>query len=120
MIELTIKVPDQLGKQLQRMHDRLPEILELGLRELQAEQSDRFKDLNAIMDLIASQPAPEQIMAIHPSPELQERVSELLYNSKQGEISSEEQIELERYLMLEHLVRLAKIHAAEQLAFAVL
>lgn len=37
-----------------------------------------FQDENRIMELLTSQPTPEQVLAIHPSPELQERVSELL------------------------------------------
>lgn len=36
-ISLTIEVPDSLGAQLHTMRDRLPEILERGLREVLAE-----------------------------------------------------------------------------------
>ena len=59
---------------------------------------------------------PEQVLAIRPSSELQARVSELLGRSKDGELSRQEETELERYLTLEHLVRLAKAHAHKQLA----
>jgi len=113
---ITVRVPDDLGEQLQLFEDHLPEILERGLREFLAEQSGNSHDEDTIMDLLASQPAPEQVLAIRPSPELQARVSELLERSKRGELSRQDEAELERYLMLEHLVRLAKAHAYDRLA----
>ena len=113
-MQITIEVPDGLGRQLQKFRERLPEILERGLREVSAEADEGFPDENAIVELLASQPAPEQVLAVRPSPELQTRVSELLARSKAGELSRPEEAELERYLLLEHLVRLAKAHAYQQ------
>lgn len=115
MIEITIQVPDDLGQQLQHFEGRLPEVLERGLHELLAESVGQFRDESDIMELLISQPTPEQVLAIRPSPELQARVSELLYRNKREQLSNQEEIELERYLMLEHLVRLAKAHAYKQL-----
>jgi len=115
-VEITVQVPDVLGQQLQHFRDRLPEILERGLREILAERRGGFQDENVIMELLASRPTPEQILNIRPSPELQARVSELLYQNKEGELSHQEEAELERYLTLEHLVRLAKAQAYKQLA----
>ena len=115
-VDITIQVPDMLGQQLRRFRERLPEILERGLREMLAEKPGEFQDENAIIELLTSQPAPEQVLAIRPSPELQARVSELLGRSKEGELSRQEETELERYLTLEHLVRLAKAHVHKQLA----
>jgi hypothetical protein len=115
-VDITIQVPDVLGQQLRRFREHLPEILERGLREMLAEMPGEFQDENAIIELLTSQPTPEQVLAICPSPELQARVSELLGRSKEGELSRQEETELERYLTLEHLVRLAKAHAHKQLA----
>jgi len=39
-MEITIQVPKSLGRKLQRMQDRLPEILERGLREVTAEKAN--------------------------------------------------------------------------------
>lgn len=116
MMEITIQVPDALRQQLERFREHLPEVLERGLREMLAEGSSDFQDENAIIELLTSQPTPEQVLDIHPSPELQARVSELLDRNKEGELIRQEEAELERYLMLEHLVRLAKAHAYKQLA----
>ena len=115
MVEITLQVPSALEQQLQRFQDRLLEIIERGLHEIMAEQAGSFQDESAIIELLTSRPTPEQILSIRPSPELQARVSELLARSKAGELSRQEELELERYLTLEHLVRLAKAHAYQQL-----
>jgi len=115
-VEITVQVSDVLGKQLQRVRGRLPEILERGLQEVLAEKPWEFEDENTVMELLASQPSPGQVLSIRPSPEFQTRVSELLRRNKEGELSKREEAELERYLTVEHLVRLAKAHAYKQLA----
>jgi hypothetical protein len=115
-VEITIELPETLGQQLQPFQDRLLEVIERGLRELLAESQVEFKDENEIIELLVSQPRPEQVLAVKPSPEFQTRVSDLLQRSKQGRLSVKESAELERHLMLEHLVRLAKAHAYKQLA----
>jgi hypothetical protein len=94
----------------------LPEILERGLREVPTEQAAEFQDENAILEMLASQPTPEQILALRPLQALQMRVSELLEQQKNSGLSHQEEAELDRYVLLEHLVRLAKAHAYQQLA----
>ena len=76
-IEITIEVPETLGRQLQQMQDRLPEVLERGLREIVAEASALPPDKQSIIVVLTSQPTPEQVLAIRPSPELQRRAHEL-------------------------------------------
>ncbi len=115
-VDFTIRVPDELGHRLERYRDRLPEVLERGLREVAAEGEQEFGDESEIVSLLASRPTPEQVLALTPSAELQSRVSELLRRSKDGVLSTSESIELDRHLFLEHLVRVAKARALEQLA----
>ena len=114
MREITIRVPDDLGQRLQQFEHRLPEVLERGLHEVMAENGNALADENAILEVLASQPSPEQVLALRPSAELQERVDMLLERSNLGELSAQEDAELERYLLVEHLVRLAKAHAYKQ------
>lgn len=114
-VDITIRVPDALARRLQDIQDRLPEVLERGLLDVLAETSPRFSDENAVLGLLASRPAPEEVLAIRASAELQSRAGELLRRSKQDELNGTEAAELERLLMLEHLVRLAKAHAYRQL-----
>jgi hypothetical protein len=113
-ISLTIEVPDTLGQQLNMIHDRLPEILERGLRDLQIEQVRAYQDEEEIIAVLASRPSPEQILALQPSPAMQMRVSELLACNQQGTLTPEQSAELERYALLEHLVRMAKAYAYRQ------
>ncbi|MCA9969182.1 MAG: hypothetical protein KC425_03150 [Anaerolineales bacterium] len=113
-MQITIDVPDKLGRQLEAYRERLPELLERGLQLAQAEPAGEVGDVRDIVDLLASQPTPAQILAIRPSAALQARVSELLARSKSGTLCRTEEAELERYLMLEHLVRLAKARALAQ------
>jgi hypothetical protein len=113
-MQITIEVPDRLGEEIKRYQDRLPELLERGLEELKSEEAGAAYNLDQIMEVLASQPTPEQILSIQPSPPLQARMTHLLQKNKAGFLSRGEETELERYLMLEHLVRLAKATALQQ------
>lgn len=116
MTQITIEVPDKLGQRLKPYRNRLPELLERGLYEVDKEPGTELSDIQAIVNLLASQPTPEDVLAIKPSAEFQARASELLAQSKAGLLSREGEAELERYLFVEHLVRLAKGRAYEQLS----
>ena len=115
MAQITIQVSDELVEQLQPFRDRLPEVLERGLGELSGDTSATRLDEQEIMVLLASQPTPQEILAIRPSEALQQRVSELLAKRKGESLSVQEETELERHLTVEHLVRLAKTNAYAQL-----
>jgi len=110
-MQITLDIPDRLAQQLQPYHDRLPEILERGLATFPTFDRPLDLDEQTIITLLASRPTPEQILAIRPSSALQDRMSELLAQNKAGSLSPAQEAELERYLTLEHLVRLAKAHA---------
>jgi hypothetical protein len=115
-MHLTIEVPDSLKPRIQQIQASLPEMLERVVTEMLAESSREFQQEEEVLEFLADNPTPEQILSLRPSAGLQARVSELLEKRKAGSLSSRENIELERYLMLEHLVRLAKARARERLA----
>lgn len=54
---------------------------------------------------------PAKVLAFRPSDETRQRVSELIEREKSGGISAEEKSELDYYMQLEHLMRMAKIQA---------
>jgi hypothetical protein len=116
--QITIEIPERLERRLTRYYDRLPEVLERGLDDIEVDPTGQLDNIEEIVELLASQPTPEQILAIKPSPKLQARVSELLTNSKAGTLSHQEETELDRYLFVEHMARLAKARAYEQLGSA--
>jgi 16S rRNA C1402 (ribose-2'-O) methylase RsmI len=117
-MQITIEVPDRLGEKLQQLGDRLPEALARALHELTPTETIPYQDERQIVELLASQPSLEAILAIRPTPALQARTSELLERNKSGSLSRSEEVELDRYLLLEHWVRLAKAHAYKNLPTA--
>lgn len=113
-IQITISVSDELGRRLQAYRERLPEVLERGLRDMVAEDDGTGQDEQAIIAVLTGQPTPEQVLALRPSPALQQRASDLLARSKAGQLARADERELDRLLLLEHLVRLAKAGAARR------
>jgi hypothetical protein len=64
-----------------------------------------------LVDFIASGPSSAKVVAFRPSAESRERVAELIRREKEGVLSEEETSELDHYLQLEHVMRLAKARA---------
>ncbi len=54
---------------------------------------------------------PAKVLAFRPSTETKQRVSDLIEREKTDGISAEEKRELDYYMQLEHLMRMAKIFA---------
>ena len=69
-----------------------------------------------IVDFIANGTTPSQVADYRPSPESQRRVAELLERDRAGSLSADEKAELDHYVELEHILRMAKIRAREILA----
>ncbi|MEO6038275.1 MAG: hypothetical protein ABIQ93_07680 [Saprospiraceae bacterium] len=76
----------------------------------------RFFD--EIIDFLTSAPTPQEIVAYRPSSALQQRAEELTEKSKTGALSEPDQKELDYFLVIEHLMRMAKIRARQRLAEA--
>ena len=64
-----------------------------------------------IVDFIAGGSTPDDVARWLPSQEARDRVAELVQGDKAGTLSADEQAELNHYLELEHLMRLAKARA---------
>jgi hypothetical protein len=115
MSAITIQLPDELVDRLRGHEGHLPEILELGLRELNAETQRGFQGATEVLEFLASLPSPQEILSLKPSQRLQHQVSELLGKSLAGTLTVQEEQEWERYEFLEHLVRMAKSKACLKL-----
>lgn len=70
---------------------------------------------NELLDFLLSGPTPEQILALRPSPGIQERLTYLLDGNRNNALNDAERAELESYLQLEHFVRRLKVRAREKL-----
>ncbi len=111
-MEITLTIPEDLAQRLRPVEKELPQILELGIRAWNARGQSEFAGLNEVLEALASLPTPEEVLALRPSPALQERIEELVEKSRNGSLSPEEQRAWEQYRYVEHLVRLAKARAA--------
>lgn len=117
MTELIISVSDSLASRLQPFADSLPQLLEQGINDLEAESMPELPDDEAkIIGLLASNPTPEEVLALQPSSQLQAHASRLLADSKAGVLSRQGEAELAQIMLLERLVRLAKANAHKRLA----
>lgn len=69
-----------------------------------------------IIDFIVSGTTPQAVADYRPSAEAQERVAELIQREKEGTLTSEEKSELDHFMDLEHILRMAKARARQILA----
>jgi hypothetical protein len=69
-----------------------------------------------IAELIASGGGPEAVAGYQASATTQQRVAELIAREKDGVLTEEERSELDQYVQLEHVMRLAKARAAARLS----
>jgi hypothetical protein len=69
-----------------------------------------------IIDFIAAGTTPETVVDYHPSREAQERVADLIEREKEDGLSIEERSELDHFMELEHILRMAKAKARMLLA----
>ena len=69
-----------------------------------------------IIEFIAAGTTSEAVADFHPSPEAQRRVAELIEREKEEGLSQEEVAELDHFMELEHILRMAKAKARQILA----
>jgi hypothetical protein len=115
-MQLTLNIPDDIARQLGPIQSRLPQILALGLREMDAEDAAGFRGLADVLEFLADLPSPEQILALRPAGHFQDELERLLERRRDVGLSDEDERQWRQYEYIEHLVRKAKINAARQLA----
>jgi DNA polymerase/3'-5' exonuclease PolX len=71
-----------------------------------------------IVEFIAAGTSPRAVVAFQPSEAAKARVADLVQREKTTGLSPEETAELDHYLQLEHLMRLAKARARTHLGRA--
>lgn len=108
---ITLDIPSELATRLEPLTTQLPRILELGLRELNADAQLGFEGTAEVLEILAGLPTPKEILALRPSEALQARLDALLEKNRTEGLNPEEEQEWERYQYLEHLIRIAKAKA---------
>jgi hypothetical protein len=66
-----------------------------------------------IIDFIAAGTTPEEVALYRPSPETQRRVGNLIERERDGGLSPREKAELDHFMELEHILRMAKAKARQ-------
>ena len=69
-----------------------------------------------IVGFIAAATTPETVIDFRPSPEAQRRVAALIEREKADTLSPEEEAELDHFMELEHILRMAKARARQILS----
>jgi hypothetical protein len=73
-----------------------------------------LKAYDEVIDFIAAT-NPDKVLAFRPSEATMQRVSELIYREKTIGLATEEKAELDHYMWLAHVIRMAKIRARQLL-----
>ena len=68
-----------------------------------------------IINFLAAGTTPQSLIDFQPSETVKERVADLIFREKTEGLTTEEKTELDQYLLLEHLLRLAKARAHQYL-----
>jgi len=74
------------------------------------------KAYEEVVDFIARGGTPGTVVAFRPSEEARIRVTDLVSREKNTSLTAEERSELDHYLQLEHIMRLAKARAQQYLS----
>jgi len=116
MSTIELQLPDDLVERIRNHAERLPEILELGLREISSEAQPGFAGAAEVLEFLANLPTPEEILNLKPSERLEQQVRMLLEKNRAGTLTFQEERAWEHYEFVEHLVRMAKSKAHSRLA----
>jgi hypothetical protein len=111
IMQFTLDIPEELATQLQLFKHQIPQILELGIREVNAASQPGFTGMAEVLEFLAQLPTSAEIIALRPSVELQEQISSLLEKNRTQGLTPAEEMIWEQYQYLEHLVRIAKARA---------
>jgi hypothetical protein len=71
-----------------------------------------------VIEFIAAGTSPSSVVSFQPSEAVKERVADLIHQEKSIGLAVEEKSELDHYLQLEHLMRLAKARARQHISDA--
>jgi hypothetical protein len=115
---LTLNLPDEYAAFLPSGEAELAEVLSAGLRRRQGQRNGEIQELDDVVEILATLPAPEEVMAIHPSAELIQRTSDLLEKNRNDALTGAERAEFNEIMRVEHLVRIAKAKAMAKLKAA--
>ncbi|NJM47918.1 MAG: hypothetical protein HC860_18540 [Alkalinema sp. RU_4_3] len=111
MRQIMVNVPDDIALRLVSREAEMPEILALGLREVNANPGEGFSGLADVLEFLAQLPPPQEVLALRLSAVAQAEVDRLLEKNRSVGLEASEQRLWQQYEYVEHLVRIAKAQA---------
>ena len=69
-----------------------------------------------IIDFIASGSTPDRVASFQPSEQARSKVASLIEQQRSATLSADDQAELNHFLELEHIMRLAKARARQRIS----
>ena len=114
-MKVTLEVPEKMGREMQALGTDLPAALKFGLASWRSCPTPTHRELAVAVQQLTTATSAEQVLALRPTPKLARRVRHLLDKNREAGLSTTEHDEMDAYLRVEHLVRLAKGTAALQL-----
>lgn len=72
-------------------------------------------DLNDVLKTLTQLTQPDEVLALRPSPALQSQIDALIEKQRSVGLTAAEKNAWEHYIMVEHLVRMAKAKAVAKL-----
>ena len=74
-----------------------------------------YRDIDEVIRFITSSPNPDDVLSFKPPVSMEERIEYLIQKKKDSELNLDENLEVERLLIIEHIMRLAKNNARAKL-----
>ena len=103
MSTIVLELPDDLVRKLQPLpQERVTRALQLGLRQIEASQQTGYAYVADILEKLFSLPSAEEVLALRPSPSLQNRIEDLLEKNRTLGLNEDEEKEWQDYEYLEH------------------
>lgn len=114
-MQLTIDLPENLAVSLNSNRRDLDAIIEEGLRMVRARSTAGYRDLSDVLEFLATLPEPEEILELRPTPELHDRIENLLEKNRNEGLNEADERFWASYEFIEHLVQRAKKAARAKL-----
>ena len=111
MVHMTLEVSDELAERIRPIESWLPTVLELSLVGFHT-----VATATEVIQFLASDPAPHEVLAYHASERSQARLQRLLALNEAGLLGEDEQRELDEMQRIEHIVIMLKAQSAKRAA----
>jgi hypothetical protein len=104
MVKITLEVTEELSEKLEKLGDRLLEVINQSLEQ----RTLPAYTYRYVLNFLASNPTDRQISEFGPTLEMQAGLKRLLLASKSGVLTESERLELDEYERIERLIVILK------------